>query len=270
MKPAILATNPIYYYQNLAAAVDFYTRVLGLPLTGDWGDAVRVQTSPTSFLTLMDAARSDHPTAVAQSVTTAFVSQQVEDWYSYLTGQGVAMRYDLTPDSGKAHEGFVALDPEGYYLEFERFNPHPENDRLLPRLAQVTPLLTRTASALPISATVLWLYYEEIEAAQAFWEGMIGTPLVVDQGYAQIYCPSPSGFIGPVVAGKGMHTFAPVKRVSVALITDDGEGWQAALSQVPGFLPEPALPLESGLEAHLRGFYGLDPGRYRIGFAQPR
>lgn len=267
MKPSILATNPIYYYRNLPEAVAFYTRVLGLPLAADWGDAALVQTSPTSYLTLMDAARSDHPADAAQSVTTAFVSERVEDWHSYLTAQGVSMRYNLTPDSGKAHEGFVALDPEGYYLEFERFNPHPENEQLLPRLAQVTPLITGTRDSLPISATVLWLYYEDIGAAQAFWDEVMGAPLVVDQGYAKIYCPTASGFIGPVIAGQGMHTFSPTKRVSVGLLTDDLAGWQALLAQTPDFLPDPHQPpvLESQLAPYQASFYGLDPGRYRIG-----
>ena len=44
------------------------------------------------------------------------------------------MKYDYKPKEGSAHDGFVMEDPEGYLLEFERFNPHEEN-------LQFTPLL---------------------------------------------------------------------------------------------------------------------------------
>ena len=36
-----------------------------------------------------------------------------------------------------ATRGFVAYDPEGYYLEFETFLEHPENTRLLRALAKI-------------------------------------------------------------------------------------------------------------------------------------
>ena len=38
------------------------------------------------------------------------------------------------PDPAGPHDGFVVVDPEGYYLEFERFNPHEENTELMPVL----------------------------------------------------------------------------------------------------------------------------------------
>jgi catechol 2,3-dioxygenase-like lactoylglutathione lyase family enzyme len=254
---SLLATNPFFYYANLDAATRFYTETLGLELVADFGIAHTIRTSPASFLTLMDIAHSLHKPDEPKAVTLAFVTEEVEKWYVHLQSQIVPIRHPLKSDRTKAHEGFVALDPAGYFLEFERFNPHPENERLLPQLAKTAPLVTATPDNLPLSATVLWLYYKEMAAAQHFLAEQLGLELAVDQGWAKVYAAGGTSFIGPVEAGVGLHPYAPDKLVTVGLITDDLPAWRAHLQAIPAFRLQ-TLDMED-VAGQLEFFYGFDP-----------
>lgn len=254
---SLLATNPFFYYADLDGATRFYTDVLGLEVVADFGIARTVRTSSVSFLTLMDIAHSLHKPDEPKAVTLAFVTEKVESWYAYLQSRNVPIRHPLKSDGTKAHEGFVALDPEGYFLEFERFNPHPENERLLPLLREIDPLPTATPDNLPLSATVLWLYYKEMTAAQHFLAEQLGLELLVDQGWAKVYTAGGTSFIGPVEAGRGLHGYAPEKLVTVGLITDDFLPWRDRMQAIPAFRLQ-TLDVED-VAGQLEFFYGFDP-----------
>jgi len=254
---SLLALNPFFYYADLDAATRFYTETLGLELVADFGIARTIRTAPASFLTLMDIAHSLHKADEPKAVTLAFVTDEVESWHAYLQSQDVPIRHSLQSDSSKAHEGFVALDPAGYFLEFERFNPHPENSLLLPLLEKIDPLRTATPDNLPLSATLLWLYYKEMALAQHFLAQQLGLELLVDQGFAKIYGAGGSSFIGPVEAGVGLHAYAPEKLVTVGLITDDLPGWRSHFQAIPEFGLQ-TLDVDD-VAGRLEFFYGFDP-----------
>ncbi len=164
-------------------------------------------------------------------------------------------------EAGRPHDGFVAVDPEGYYLEFERFNDHPENTRLLPRLRDVAPLVTAAGNGtLTVSGTVLWLYYEDLDPVQRFYERALGVELMVDQGWAKVYPSSLTGFIGLVDGARGLHQATDQKGVTVSFLTDDIERWFAWMSQLDGFeFRTPEIGDERGRVAT---FVGYDPGGY--------
>jgi len=254
---SLLAINPFFYYTDLNAATRFYTEILGLELVADFGIARTIRTSPASFLTLMDIAHSLHKPDEPKAVTLAFVTEKVEEWYAYLQSRDIPIRHPLKSDRSKAHEGFVALDPEGYFLEFERFNPHPENEHLLPRLEKIDPLPTTTPGRLPLSATILWLYYKEMEQPQHFLAEQLGLELAVDQGWAKVYGAGRTSFIGPVEAGVGLHAYAPDKLVTVGLITDDLPAWRIHLQAIPAFKLQ-TLDVDD-VAGRLEFFYGFDP-----------
>ena len=112
--PGITATNAFYYYRDVDAAWDFYTRVMGLETVADYGFAKILRVAPASYLTLVDAARGMHSADEPKSVTLALVTDDPEGWWAYLSEAGVAMRADLGEvDLARAHNGFVAVDPEG-------------------------------------------------------------------------------------------------------------------------------------------------------------
>ncbi|MEE4277246.1 MAG: hypothetical protein V2I82_02120, partial [Halieaceae bacterium] len=109
------------------------------------------------------------------------------------------------------------------YLEFERFNPHPENERFMPRLdALPTRAVDAAAAGLPeglgFKAAVLWLYYENLEFAERFVAQMLGLPVVVDQGWAKIFPLAPAAYLGLVDAARGMHSFTEEKAVELVVI----------------------------------------------------
>lgn len=259
--PPITGTNAFYYYRDVPSAERFYHERLGLTTVADFGFAKILQVAPTSFLTLVDADSGMHSADEPKSVTLAIVTEQVEAWYDHLTAAGVPMRAELRVEAGRPHDGFVAVDPEGYYLEFERFNDHAENTRLLPRLRDVAPLVTAAGNgSLTVSATVLWMYYEDLDPIQRFYERALGVELMVDQGWAKVYPSSPTGFIGLVDGARGLHQATDQKGVTVSFLTDDIERWFAWMSQLDGFeFRTPEIGDERGRVAT---FVGYDPGGY--------
>ncbi|NNK62043.1 MAG: VOC family protein [Gemmatimonadetes bacterium] len=227
--PDILATNAFYYYRDVEAASAFYQDILGFETVADLGFARIVRVAPTSYLTLVDETRGSHSAEEPKSVTLAIVTEQVEGWWTYLAEQEVPMRAPLGEvEPGRPHDGFVAIDPEGYLLEFERFNPHAENVDLIPLLTEIEPLGPAGGSRpadLTVQGTVLWLYYRDIPAMQRFWERLLGADLLVDQGWAKVYQASRTGFVGLVDGERGLHQATDQKAVTVSFFSSDTEAW---------------------------------------------
>jgi len=261
----ITANNAFFYYDDVEAATTFYTETLGLRLAADYGFAKIVQVAPTSYLILVDADEGMHSTDEPKTVALALITDQLDEWYAYLVDQGVEMRGDFNPTEGRPHDGFVAHDPEGYYLEFERFNAHPENELLMPLLEQTETLLTTVPGGLGFKATVLWLYYRDTAGALAFLEEKLGLEKVVDQGWAWMYQTSPSGYIGPVDETRGMHSYTEQKAVTVSFFTDDIDGWHSYVSETNAFeLRETEVSADSA--GRFRAFVGYDPEGYFLEF----
>ena len=133
-KPASLGVqaNIVFlYYRDVPAAQRFYEDVIGLTLTVDQGFSKIYQVSPTSFIGLVDESQGLHRASEAKAVTVSFVTEQIDEWYAYLQSKGVKMRGPIGNATRHPTRGFVAYDPEGYYLEFERFLDHPQNTKLL-------------------------------------------------------------------------------------------------------------------------------------------
>ena len=262
------ANNAFFYYRDVEAAANFYRQTIGATLVADYGFAKIIQLAQSSFLTLVDATKGMHSADEPKTVTLALVSEEVEGWFDYLAGQGVIMHRALEITPGRAHDGFVALDPEGYFLEFERFNAHPQNAQLVPRLAALSPAYptqseTLRPAHLGVTATVLWLYYQDIEAIHRFYKTALGLERVVDQGFAWIYQTSPSGFLGPVLAGQGLHPYTEQKAATISLLTGDIDAWFARLRGQPQFRLRTE---EIVTRDRYRAFVGYDPEGYFMEF----
>jgi catechol 2,3-dioxygenase-like lactoylglutathione lyase family enzyme len=268
----IIANNSFFYYSDLEAAWSFYTDTLGFETVADYGFAKILRLARTSYLTLVDSASGMKFADAPKTVALALVTDELDQWYEYLIGEGATMKYaGFSPTEGSPHDGFVVVDPEGYYLEFERFNVHPENERFTPLLERLESLYptpestTKRPSSLGIKATVLWLYSNDVHAMSGFYENVLGFDLVVDQGWAMVHQSSPSGFIGPVDGARGMHTWTEAKAVMVSLLTTNIDGWFAHLGGEEDFTPRDG---EIGVEsrAGARVFVGQDPDGYFIEF----
>jgi catechol 2,3-dioxygenase-like lactoylglutathione lyase family enzyme len=266
MRPVIQANNAFYYYADLDAAWRFYTGVMGFETAADFGFAKILRVGPTSYLTLVNAEDGMHAADEPKTVTLAVVTDEVEGWWEYLSAAGVPMRGEFAPAEGRPHVGFVAVDPEGYYLEFERFETHEENDRLMPALSEVealypaTGLATERPANLGVRGTVLWLYYQDTAAANAFYTDLLGEGPIVDQGWAWAYRTSASGYLGIVDGARGLHQATDDKGVTVSLFTPDIEAWFEYLGTQAGFeFRSTEVGDESG---RVRTFVGYDPEGY--------
>ena len=259
--------NVFYYYDDVEAAWAFYSETLGhRSRVVDYGFAKILRVAESSYLTLVNAADGMHSTDEPKTATLAFVTEQMEGWYDYLSGQGVSMRSEFRPAEGRPHDGFVAIDPEGYLLEFESFNPHAENERLMPALADVEvqyaapDVETDRPDDLGLQATVLWLYYRDMERMERFYRDTFGHDIIVDQGWAKVFAVSSAGYLGLVDGERGLHQSTDEKSVTVSFFTDDVEGWFDYMQGVEGFeFRTGELGEESGRVTTLVGY---DPEGY--------
>jgi len=267
----IQATNLFLYYKDLDKALDFYTLTLGMELVADYGMAYILRMTKDSYLILVDADKGMHTAAEPKTVALALLTENLNEWYAYLINKGVEMKYEYKPKEGGAHDGFVAVDPEGYLLEFERFNQHPENELFIPLLNQNSQnsLNSDQENKLPeglvIHSTITWLYHKDILAMQNFYQDVCGLKMVVDQGWTKIFRASETGFLAIVDGKRGMHPFTEKKAVNVGFIIDDLEGWyEYAIENKPFEFFEDELGV--GPETRYKAFVGFCPEGYYLEF----
>ena len=264
----IRASNLFLYYRDLDRATAFYQQTLGMELVADYQMARIFRMTEDSYLILVDATKGMHSADEPKSVALALLTNQLEEWHAYLATQGISPRSPFTPTPGRAHHGFVIQDPEGYLLEFERFNPHPENETLIPLLMGSTTVrapMSTVPPGLGFNATVTWLYYKDLPAIQTFYEEVMGLRPVVDQGWAKIYQGSRSGFIGLVDERRGMHRSTEKKAVNVSFIVDDIDGWFAYVKR-RGAFPLRGAEVSADEAGRYRAFVGYDPEGYFMEF----
>ncbi len=266
----VSANGAFFYYADVDRAARFYTEVLGVRLVADYGFAKILRLAPSSFLTLVDATKGMHSADEPKTTAVALVTDQLDEWHAHATAKGVPLRGQYRPSAGSAHDGFVAVDPEGYFLEFERFNAHDENRRLTPVLAklptvEVAPGSSVTPNRFGFKATVLWLYYKDLAAAQRFYEDRLGFELIVDQGWAKIYQTSRSGFIGLVDQARGMHRSTEKKGVTVSFVTEALDRWFALVKE-RGLFTLRSAAVHQDPEGRYRAFVGYDPEGYYLEF----
>ncbi len=267
--PAIQANLVFFYYPDLSAAERFYTEVLGLEKVLDYGFAKICRISRSTYIGLVDAERGMHTPDEPRTVTLSFVTDEIDQWYTYLVAQGLEMRGPLRDATRHPTRGFVTYDPAGYFLEFERFLDHPQNAGLHERLKDIKSLppphgqRTTRPERLGIRANVIWLYYRDVPGAQRFYEEVFGMALSVDQGFAKVYGSSRSGFIGLVDEAQGLHRFSEAKAVNVAFLTDDIDAWYARAQKHNLIIRD---PLEDAASIPVRAFVAYDPAGYFLEF----
>ncbi|MBT5874738.1 MAG: VOC family protein [Candidatus Latescibacteria bacterium] len=269
------AGNVFLYYEDLDRATKFYTETLGMKLVLDYGFAKMVQASPTGFLTLVDHTKGMHSAEEPKTVALALVmdESQIDGWWEYMRKQDVEFLHEYSPKEGRAHNAFVVVDPEGYYLEFEVFHEHPENEKLM-------PILNATESVYPdpeqkhtvpdglgFKTLVVWGYYKDMAGIKAFYENVIGMEMIVDQGWTYIYPSSPSTYIGLVDESRGMHKFTEDKGVTISFFTDNIAGWYEYLSS-ENRIKMKSESLSEEENGRFTAFVGYDPANYYLEFDQ--
>ncbi len=197
------------YYKDLEVAITFYSEKLGLQKMNDSTFYI----SEDAFIQLHPLSET-HPEGQAKSTAIALLTDQLPQWYEYVQAQNIPIKYTYKPKEGGPHDGFVAIDPEGYLLEFEQFKQHPENELFMAVLSKSNPIDTKV-NALNFYASITWTYHKDMLKMQAFYEEVLGYQLVADQGWTKIYQTSSTGFIGLVDECRGMEDYADAKAVEL-------------------------------------------------------
>ncbi|WP_198673025.1 VOC family protein [Algoriphagus litoralis] len=237
-----------WFYKDLNAARDFYTKKLGLKIQSDSDSLVVLGIAGDAKLVLRDLSKSTYSSTTPKSVALAFLTEDLQGWYDHLLAKNVPIKYSLKVKPGGPHDGFVAVDPEGYLLEFETFFQHPENEILIPELSQLPAEPTALDVNLSLQGSITWLYYKDMLPAQLFVEENVGLTLSADQGWAKIYRLSTNSYLGLVDGLRGMNAFSDQKLVELKLDLARPEEWGTYLktkssdsTQVAGFFRDPGF-----------------------------
>ncbi|TDQ14597.1 glyoxalase/bleomycin resistance protein/dioxygenase superfamily protein [Algoriphagus boseongensis] len=215
-----------WYYRDFPKAKNFYSEKLGLNIASETDSSATFQLAGDSYLVLHALKGSGFSGSEPKSVALALLSDHLQGWYQHLLEQNVTIKYPLKVKPGGPHDGFVAVDPEGYLLEFEAFYQHPENEILISELQNLSPTATSLGKEFSFKATVVWLYYQDMLSAENFIQESMGLTKSADQGWAKIYKASENGFIGLVDGLRGMNTYSPEKLVKIGLDLENPGPWE--------------------------------------------
>lgn len=72
---------------------------------------------------------------------------------------------------------------------------------------------------------ITFLYYRDLDRAEAFWRETLGFPLVIDQGFAKIFRIAGGAHVGLVDEARGMNNWQAEKCVQVCLRVNDVDAW---------------------------------------------
>jgi catechol 2,3-dioxygenase-like lactoylglutathione lyase family enzyme len=105
---------------DLEATARFYEEVLVLPLKLDQGSCRIYQVSDTGYLGFCQRTGATEA-APAPDLIVTLVTQEVDEWYRYLKGQGVA--FEKPPQTNPKYDIYHCFlrDPNGYLIEIQRF-----------------------------------------------------------------------------------------------------------------------------------------------------
>lgn len=259
-RPDIIATNAFYYYRDVELAWAFYRDTLGLETVVDYGFAKIMRLADSSYLTLVQASEGMHTADEPKTVTLSLVTDELNQWYAHLTDQAVPMRRGMTTGDRQAANSFVAIDPEGYFLKFVRYNPHPNQESFVAAFSQVAPVVSKADSAGPLSIRVAAFsaYFANLDVIRPFYEGLFEITPSGQLDNVDVYQLSGSGFLSLVEGGDELHQPTEKNGVTLSFLSTDVDAWFQRAKNWPGFeLRTPEIFNEGG--GLVRVFVGYDP-----------
>lgn len=258
--PDITATNAFYYYADVEAAWAFYRDILGFETVIDYGFAKILRVADSSYLTLVQASEGMHTADEPKTVTLTLVTDELSRWSEHLSGRSVPMRIPYGNAGSADTNSFVAVDPEGYFLKFVRFNPHPHHASFVAAFAAAPPLnsmVTQAAGRMSIRAASFSVYVTNLSEVRPFYEALFDIAPVGQISGIDAYRLSSSGFLQLVEGNDGLHQATERSGVTYSFFTSDVDAWYARAARWPGFeLRTPGVLDEDGM---VRVFVGYDP-----------
>jgi predicted enzyme related to lactoylglutathione lyase len=107
-----------------------------------------------------------------------------------------------------------------------------------------------------IDKSILFIYFNDLPKAMAFYEDVMGFNLEIDQGWCKIYRTSASGFVGLVDGNRGYHKASETKPMILCFRVPDVEAWH---SRIVDKGIEIHHPLKNNEELKIRAFLFNDP-----------
>ena len=237
----IIGNNAFLYYKNYDEATNFYGDILGFKNVFEFPDFATIfQTTKTTFITVVnDNGRGMHSSDEPKTIAIALVTDQVDGWYQYALSQDLNIKNPPKPLADNPHHAFLVTDPGGYILEFEHFADHPENKEFIPLLNNSENIYGVKGSQRPdnlaFKASIYWLYHSNEDEAEAFYQEVMGLKMLVEQSFSDILTSSPTGYIGLVEDGIGIHNATHEKAVNVGFMTNSAQAWFDYLKEQPTF-----------------------------------
>ena len=237
----IIGNNAFLYYKNYDEATNFYGDILGFKNVFEFPDFATIfQTTGSTFITVVnDNGRGMHSSDEPKTIAIALVTDQLDGWYQYALSQNLNIKNPPKPLADNPHHAFLVTDPGGYILEFEHFADHPENKEFIPLLNNSENIYGVKGSQRPdnlaFKASIYWLYHSNEEEAEAFYQEVMGLKMIVKQSFSDILTSSPTGYIGLVEDGIGIHNATHEKAVNVGFMTNSAQAWFDYLKEQPTF-----------------------------------
>lgn len=113
----------------------------------------------------------------------------------------------------------------------------------------------------PPELAITFFYYHDLDAALAFYTGVMGFPLAIDQGWSKILRLADGAHVGLVDQSRGLKQATPDKPVQLCIRVADVDAWYA-------YARSRDLPSLSALFKNdalgIRAFVFDDPEGYQI------
>jgi len=121
------------YYKDVLGMQNFCEDVMGFELVADQGWTKIYKVSETGFIGLVDERRGMHKFTEEKAVTVSFILDDLDGWFDYVKQNGTLKLRSENISTGPEdkYRAFVGYDPEGYFLEFDTFLDHEDNQTLL-------------------------------------------------------------------------------------------------------------------------------------------
>lgn len=116
-----------------------------------------------------------------------------------------------------------------------------------------------------IVATNAFYYYDDVDAAWAFYRDTLGLETVVDYGFAKILRLADASYLTVVQADEGMHSADEPKNVTLHLVTDHLSRWHTHFLQEGRHIEYGGA---NAAKAWQNSFVVIDTGGYRIRFVR--
>lgn len=256
-RPDVIATNAFYYYADVETAWTYYRDTLGFETVVDYGFAKIMRIADSSYLTLVRASEGMHTAYEPKTVMLTLITDELSYWREHLVSDDLRL---TSRTSDENVNSFVVTDPEGYFLKFVRFNPHPGHDSFVAAFAEATPMATQVSGSrgpLTIRASAFSAYFPDLGLVRSFYENLFDVEPIGQIDGIDTYQLSSSGFLMLVEGSDGFLRPTDQSGMTLSFLTSDIDAWYERAVNAPGFeLRTPEVLDEGGL---VRVFVGYDP-----------